>query len=287
VYDYKTGNALCKIDGNSFIDYRSGGTQFVMEDNYMRDYSLGSTLYYWENENFVDYNTRGSLYKLDGNYVYDYKLGGTLYKIEGDFHKKALAYIFAIKIAEGYKTNKPIENNKVEVEKAELGKATGTFDVGSLVAIRWCDEKYWLARIESFKGDEFYCLTGDGQFASVNKKNMVALTGKTEYIVGDKVMAAYTNMKFYSGSIDKIEKDGAIVKWADRSAPIFVKFNMISLPFPVKTDYNVGEKVMAKWLNSSYYSGSIEKIEKEGAVVKWDDGSAPIFVKFNMMYLKD
>lgn len=112
-------------------------------------------------------------------------------------------------------------------EKKEFGKATGTLEVGSLVAIKWYDGKYWFARIESFKGEEFYCLTGDNQFASVDKKDMIAITEKTDYKVGDIVLATWKDMRFYSGSIDKIEKDGAIVKWDDGSDPILVKFNMM------------------------------------------------------------
>ena len=97
------------------------------------------------------------------------------------------------------------------------------------------------------------------------------------------VLTAKTPLQF----VEKIEKDGAIVSWADKSAaPNFIEFNMITLPFPIKTDYKVGDIVMAQWYHGSYYSGSIEKLEKDGAIIKWDDGSKPTLVTFDMMYQK-
>lgn len=37
----------------------------------------------------------------------------------------------------------------------------------------------------------------------------------------------------------------------------------------------VGEKVIARWMGSSFYPGTVIEVTADGYLVKWDDGSAP------------
>lgn len=186
--------------------------------------------------NFLYSNNGGGIYKgsdciltISGNNVYK---GGSTSSVNciatftGEINQSLLA-ILVIRYFELDNSNSATTTNNIPEKPEELGKATGTLEVGSLVAIKWYDGKYWFARILSVDGESFYVITGDGQNATISLQDMIAISDKTVYQEGDKVMATWTDMKFYMGVLGKTEKEGAYVKWDDGSEQSFVKYIMM------------------------------------------------------------
>ena len=54
----------------------------------------------------------------------------------------------------------------------------------------------------------------------------------------------------------------------------------VGMTVAAKWTLKAGNKVLAVWAGSKFYSGTIKEIKENGAVITWDDGTADSEVAF-------
>lgn len=95
---------------------------------------------------------------------------------------------------------------------------------------------------------------------------------------GMTVAAKWTDNNYYLATITSINGDKYAVDYTDGSKGE-VKSSDLKVPNE-KSELKAGNKVLAVWAGSKFYSGTIKEIKESGAVITWDDGTEDSEVAF-------
>jgi hypothetical protein len=106
-------------------------------------------------------------------------------------------------------------------------KGSADFSVGKTVACKWTDNNYYLAKIANINDDKYFVDYADGTQGEVNETDLRILTPKEDLKTGDKVLAVWAGVKFYSGKIIEMKEKNALVIWDDGSAQSEVEYDKI------------------------------------------------------------
>jgi len=96
--------------------------------------------------------------------------------------------------------------------------------------------------------------------------------------VGMTVAAKWTDNNYYLATITSINGDKYAVDYTDGSKGE-VKATDLKVTNE-KSELKAGNKVLAVWAGSKFYSGTIKEMKENGAVITWDDGTADSEVAF-------
>ncbi len=94
---------------------------------------------------------------------------------------------------------------------------------------------------------------------------------------GAMVAAQFKDGNWYKGEIDSVDGDTFVVNSVD-GRQAYLKKDKIKVLDPA-IQLKTGQPVAALYGSERFYAGSIQKLEAGGAVIKWQDGTAPSFVK--------
>ncbi len=95
---------------------------------------------------------------------------------------------------------------------------------------------------------------------------------KMHFTTGMSVAAKWTDNNYYLATITSINGDTYAVDYTDGSKGE-VKITDLKM-LSEKSELKVGNKVIAVWAGSKFYSGTIKEIKETGAIITWDDGTA-------------
>jgi hypothetical protein len=115
----------------------------------------------------------------------------------------------------------------VSAMAAQNCEAASKLAKGMTVAAKWTDDNYYLAKIKAVNGDKYDVDYADGTKGTVTADQIKEIPAKPKLVKGDKVLAVWAGAKFYSGTVEEVKPNGAIVKWDDGSSPSLVTFGKI------------------------------------------------------------
>jgi len=104
-------------------------------------------------------------------------------------------------------------------------------------------------------------------------------SSKSSYTVGMTVAAKWTDGNYYLATITKIESGKYFVKYADGAEGEAKDYDLRNTA--KKSDLSNGKKVIAVWVGSKFYSGTIKELKPSVAVISWDDGTADSEVEYD------
>lgn len=103
--------------------------------------------------------------------------------------------------------------------------------------------------------------------------------------VGDRTCAKW-NASWYGATITGREGDKFVVKYDDDDTGKVASNELKALLY--KGDVSPGMKVLGQWMpRTRWYLGTVERLEADGAIVKWDDGSAASLAPYGRMAMPD
>ena len=101
---------------------------------------------------------------------------------------------------------------------------------------------------------------------------------------GIQVCAQWKPNQWYLGTISSIDGNKVKINYADGDQSTITRSDIKLIDKNYK--YNVSDKVFAVWpADSKFYNALIVKLQKNGAIVKWEDGSSNKFISFSKMIL--
>lgn len=265
ISSYDTGEYVLYFssDGKYLSDYNTGEYVYYLsgDNTYISDFDTGEYVFYF-NSDFTylseyDSGEYAAYFSSDGKYLSDYDSGE--YVVYLDSERK---YISDYDTGEYiYYANEPLDNVKLCV---------------ALIALKIIDKKGVSVKSSNKVKKE--------KEPKVEKKSkdIGKITGKLEE--GSLVAAKWSDGKWYLGSIAKINKTTYDINFADGDKASVTKNDIIPVS---KTKFKNGDKVMAVWSDGTlFYDGVIVKTEKDGAVVKWDDGGSESLVEYGKIIKK-
>lgn len=98
------------------------------------------------------------------------------------------------------------------------------------------------------------------------------------FSVGMTVAAKWKDNNYYLAEIKAVNNDKYDVAYADGDKGTVSASDMKEVP--AKPALKTGDKVLAVWTTAKFYSGTVQEVKESGAVIKWDDGTAPSEVAF-------
>ncbi len=111
-------------------------------------------------------------------------------------------------------------------------------------------------------------------------KETAAPADNDPYKVGTHVAAKWSDGNYWGATIVG-NADGKYQMKFDDGTSQDVSASDLKMITP-KADIKVGDKVLAVWMsNGRMYNGTVEELKDDGAMVKWDDGSAPSLVAYS------
>jgi phage antirepressor YoqD-like protein len=119
------------------------------------------------------------------------------------------------------------QETKTEVTKTEVTTTADAVKVGDNVAAEWMTDSWYLATVKKVTGDKYDVDYADNTSGSVTLAQIKTLDKNLKLAVGDKVMAVWSNAKFYTGAVQDLKEGGATIKWDDGSSPSFVELGKI------------------------------------------------------------
>lgn len=100
------------------------------------------------------------------------------------------------------------------------------------------------------------------------------------YKVGTHVAAKWSDGAYWGATITGNTGGKYQIKYDDGTSGEVTSADMKSIT--PKADIKVGDKVLGSWMsNGKMYKGTVESLESDGAMVKWDDGSAASLVPYS------
>jgi hypothetical protein len=101
------------------------------------------------------------------------------------------------------------------------------FAVGDTVAARWDDGKLYLATVKSVGGGTVNVVyADDGTAGAVAETDVRAIPAAT-FAVGDRVLAVWSQGRFYPGKVTKVTGSSYTTAWDDDTAPSTVEAGKI------------------------------------------------------------
>lgn len=264
ISNYDTGEYVLYFssDGKYLTDYETGKyVLYLSGDTYISDYDTGEYVFYF-NSDFTylseyDSGEYVAYFSSDGKYLSDYDSGEYVVYLDSD-----RKYISDYDTGEYiYYANESLDNVKLCM---------------SLIALKIINKKGVSVKTSNKEKKD--------KESKVEKKSKDTgkITGKLEE--GSTVAAKWSDGKWYLGYIAKINKTSYDVNYADGDKSSVSKSDIIPVS---KTTFKKGDKVMAVWSDGAqFYDGVVVKTEKDGAVIKWDDGSSESLVEYGKIIKK-
>jgi hypothetical protein len=96
---------------------------------------------------------------------------------------------------------------------------TAAFAAGDTVAATWTDGNLYLATVTAIDGDSVTVeYSDDGSSATVQSAEVRPIPA-TSFAAGDRVLAVWSNGRFYAGEITEANGTSYVVAWDDGSEP--------------------------------------------------------------------
>lgn len=95
--------------------------------------------------------------------------------------------------------------------------------VGDSVAAVWSDGNYYVGTVTGVSDGKVDVLYEDGDKLAVPTAKVRVLGAKTDFKVGDRVIAAWKTAQMFPGVITAVSEIACTVKWDDGDAPMEVK----------------------------------------------------------------
>ena len=156
-----------------------------------------------------------------------------------------------------------------------LARAAGAdvYKEGQTVAAKWRD-RWYIATIDEKAGARYEISYGDGTDGTVDTADLLPMAETSALGVGDKVLAVRGSSQMFPGTIHAKEKKGFSIKWDDGTAASVVKVGKIAkLASAVSSDWEVGDRVAAKWGSDRWYLATIDVVTNGIYEVTYDDKS--------------
>jgi hypothetical protein len=101
------------------------------------------------------------------------------------------------------------------------------FAAGDTVAAKWADGKLYLATVKSVDGDTVNVVyADDGTAGAVPQTDVRAIPAAT-FAVGDRVLAVWSQGRFYPGEVTKVTGSTYTIAWDDGTTPSTVEAGRI------------------------------------------------------------
>lgn len=108
----------------------------------------------------------------------------------------------------------------------------------------------------------------------------VACAKDDPYKVGTHVAAKWSDGAYWGATVTGNANGKYQIKYDDGSQGEVTVAELKQIT--PKSDIKAGDHVLAVWsTNGKMYPGTVQEIQSNGAMVKWDDGSQASFVDFN------
>lgn len=191
-----------------------------------------------------------------------------------------------------------VDGDSFKVDYADGDKGTVTADqmvvleekpalaVGDRVMAVWGKARFYPGVVTAIKSGGPVVKWDDGSapivvaWGKVYKEGAGADPGIDTTAGGKKrvVMAKWTDGNWYLATVTGKDGDVYLVDYADGDKGRVTKAQLKRIPAKIKL--NVGDKVWAVYGKARFYTAVVEETRADGAVVKWDDGTAASFVPF-------
>lgn len=99
-----------------------------------------------------------------------------------------------------------------------------------------------------------------------------------QFKVGMSVAAKWADSNYYLATISAINGEKYSIDYADGTKGEAFLADLKA--FTEKENLKSGDKVLAVWAGAKLYSGTLKDLKETGAMVVWDDGSAPCEVVY-------
>lgn len=104
---------------------------------------------------------------------------------------------------------------------------TAAFAAGDTVAAKWADGKLYLATVKSVDHDTVNVVwADDGAAGAVPETDVHAIPAAT-FAVGDRVLAVWSQGRFYAGKVTKVTGSSYTIAWDDGTTPSTVEAGRI------------------------------------------------------------
>ncbi|MBN1532700.1 MAG: hypothetical protein JXA20_08565 [Spirochaetes bacterium] len=104
-----------------------------------------------------------------------------------------------------------------------------THNPGDMVAAKYTDGKWYIAKINSCASGACATEFHDGTVKDIQTSDLKALPTKLELKAGDKVWAVWpTTNEFCDGTVAEVKDTGAEVNWDQGGTPSFVEFGRMT-----------------------------------------------------------
>lgn len=111
-----------------------------------------------------------------------------------------------------------------------------------------------------------------------------ALYAADKLTVGMDVAALYSNGSWYTGKITKISGNDYTITYTDGDVSVVTKEKIRVFSKNIKLAE--GERVLAVYGSGQMYVGFVKSVDKDGALIKWEDGSGYANLAFDKI-IKD
>jgi hypothetical protein len=113
---------------------------------------------------------------------------------------------------------------------ASTAPAAAAIAVGDSVAATWTDGDLYLATVTALDGDTITVkYADDGTSASLPAAEVRPIP-QTTFAVGDRVLAVWSQGRFYAGKVTEANGTSYVVAWDDGSTPSAVRAGQIIAP---------------------------------------------------------
>ena len=105
-----------------------------------------------------------------------------------------------------------------------------------------------------------------------------------ELKAGMTVAAKWTDGNYYLAVIKSVNGTAYAVDYADGTSGEVTEGEILQIP-PTPS-LKKGDSVLAVWSGACFYPGQVKEVTPSGALIAWDDGSAPSTVEYGKIIKK-
>jgi hypothetical protein len=155
--------------------------------------------------------------------------------------------------------------------------ARGAIDIGSPVAAKWSDGKWYFGHVSDIDGSRYAVDYADGDKGTVGAGEILPISRPEQIVPGAHVLAVWKGATMYPGVVLSVTNGHARVRWDDGDLPLDVPFDRIAVigsvdAAPAPAAIAVGMRVAAKWTDGNWWYGAIGQVESDGYVINYADG---------------
>jgi hypothetical protein len=101
------------------------------------------------------------------------------------------------------------------------------FAAGDTVAAKWTDGNLYLATVKSVDGGTVNVVYADDESAGAVPETDVRAIPAATFAEGDRVLAVWSQGRFYAGKVTKANGSSYVITWEDGSTPSTVEADKI------------------------------------------------------------